>query len=173
MKLFYIMIKYWLQTIKIGVVLLKGQSISIQQIKDVAGKLIKRECEPLYVPDLDQLIIVVKEDMFKVSKLKGIKAPPLSIEYLEEYAVFIINIYLSLEDMSKEEELITIPLPINSDILGYLEKVAYGNNSIEINIISEDLTEISSRHYFNKSLLKDAVAREVDKVKFVGYERNK
>lgn len=143
---------------------MKGQSISIQQMKDVAKNLEERECELLYVSELDQLVIIVREDNSKVFELKNVEKPALSFTYLDAVHAFVIEIHFLLNDLNNDDKKILIPLPVTPESKNYLEKVAYSSNSIQITVVDNDIDKISSRHYFNNVLLKDMVARELKKL---------
>ncbi|MGN7854274.1 hypothetical protein [Exiguobacterium sp. 22311] len=144
---------------------MEGQSISIQQMKDVAKNLEKRECKLLYISDLDQLVIIVREDNNKVFELKNVEKPALSFTYSDAVHAFVIEIHFSLNDLNNDDKKILIPLPVTPESKNYLEKVAHSSNSIQITVVDNDIDKISSRHYFNNVLLKDVVARELKKIR--------
>lgn len=141
---------------------MKDQSISVQQMQETAGRLKIGECEYLYVPDIDQLVIIVRESDAKVNKLKSKESVMVEATYLPEYNSIAIAIHL---DINNREMSIIAPSTIHENLVNYLEKVTTNNNSIQITVVGNDLNNISSRHYFMSELSKASIKRELNKIK--------
>lgn len=140
---------------------MKDQTISIEQMKEIAKELQVKQFAVSYVPDADQLIVTIRETNDKVLKFKSMSRLVVSLSLNEEKNCFALVIQLDLES---DENPIVGMLEVNKDILGYLAKVANADNSIQLNVIGENLDLISVRHIFESELAKVAVQRELNKV---------
>lgn len=141
---------------------MKDQTISIEQMKAIASKLKEREYDFSYAPEVDQLIVTIRETDEKVSRLKTNSQVMIELTYLEDLNLITIAIHL---DMQPDGDLIIASSSPNKDLVEYLEKVANGNNSIQINVIGNNLNNISCRHYFESPIAKAAISRELNKIK--------
>ncbi|MED4554686.1 hypothetical protein P9305_18390 [Lysinibacillus capsici] len=141
---------------------MKDQSISIEQMQEIAKNLHVKGSTVSYVPDVDQLIVTIRETNNKVIKLKSMSQLMVELTLIEDLNYFALVIHLELDS---EENKIVGALEVNDNVLGYLEKVANGDNSIQVNVIGEDINLISARHFFESELAKTAVRRELNKVK--------
>lgn len=141
---------------------MKDQSISIEQMQEIASNLPVKGSTISYVPDVDQLIVTIRETNEKVLKLKNQSQIMVELTFIEEFSCFALVIHL---EMNSDGNLIIGNLEVNDNVLKYLERVANSDRSIQVNVIGENLNLISSRHLFESQLAKTAVLRELNKVK--------
>lgn len=142
---------------------MRDQSISIQQMQEIAKDLKIKEFEFSYVPDIDQLIITIRETDEKVNRLKENTQVMIGMDYLEELDSIMISLRLQAND-DDESTFVAVSTP-HEELISYLEKVSEGKNSIQINVVGANLNNISCRHYFNSELAPIIVSRELKKIK--------
>ncbi|MBC2579396.1 hypothetical protein [Clostridium sp. DJ247] len=130
-----------------------------EQIIDWGKDLKNKGCKIIY-QEGNILSIVVKDDKYKVTKLKN--NPTVTIvSYIPEYNIVLICVYPSNGD---ENDGVVIPIQLGNKLEeDILKKISLGSGQIELFSISDDLEEISAKVILRDEMGRMALKMELEK----------
>lgn len=136
------------------------QSISVNQIIEIAEKLDIEKSNVLFVPDVNQLVLIIKEKTEKVKYLKEHDTLAIDVRYLEEHNALFIA--LRPDEQASDYDVGAI-FKITEDLHNYLNQIATSFKTLELYTVGDDLETISARHIFTSDIAKFGLSQQLNK----------
>lgn len=137
--------------------------LSEEEVIDIAKEMPIGSTKVVYSKDTNEIMVIVKEERYKVEEFKKNKSIGMSPYYLEDYKILQLSIAPSTGMMNNDSFIsanISLEDPVIYERLKY---VAEKNKGIEFYTVSSDLKVISIRKILSDSLSNSILDKQLQR----------
>ena len=147
---------------------MKKGSLAVKQIIEYAQEIGIGKSETFLLEDMDQLVVIVKENKEKTRLIKEATSIGVSPFYVEELDIMT----LSITPGPDENNAIHILLPTNKIVLDQLFSIVENKKGIEFYVVSEDMELIAARKVLANTDSCDELHRQLNQLEEVRMKQN-